>query len=284
MRYCGREFTKAEIELICKLIADHPKWTRAYLSKVVCDQIGWRRPDGRPKEMSCRVAMLRMEEDGLFTLPAPRGVRPPAYTLTPEIEQATQPPDVVPEVDLQTLTVEMVAKPVSSLWNGYVQRYHYLGHQLIPGAQLRYFVRAAGEVVALLSFGASAWKTKPRDELIGWTADQREKNLHLIVNNSRFLILPWIRRKNLASRILSLTSRRLPQDWMTAYAFSPVLIETFVEKPRFTGGCYKAANWLCLGDTQGRGKLDQFNLYAKPVKSIWVYPLVRDFRRRLCNS
>jgi hypothetical protein len=284
VRYCGREFTEAEIELIRKLIADQQKWTRAYLSKVVCDQIGWRRPDGRPKEMSCRVAMLRMEKDGLFTLPAPRGARPPAYTLIPAIEQATEAPEVAPEVDLQRLSVDLVTKAVSPLWNGYVQRYHYLGHQLIPGAQLRYIVRAAGEVVALLSFGASAWKTKPRDDHIGWTAEQREKHLHLIVNNSRFLILPWIRQKNLASRILSLTSRRLPQDWMAAYAFSPVLIETFVEKPRFTGGCYKAANWLYLGDTQGRGKLDQFKLYSKPVKSVWVYPLVRDFRRRLCNS
>jgi hypothetical protein len=283
MRYCGREFAETEIELIRKLIADHPKWTRAYLSKVACDQLGWRRPDGRLKEMSCRVAMLRMEKDGLFTLPAPRGARPPAYRLSPTIESVTEAPEIVSEVDLQKLSVDLVTKPESSLWNGYVARYHYLGHQLIPGAQLRYIVRAAGEVVALMSFGASAWKTKPRDDLIGWTADQRVKNLHLIVNNSRFLILPWIRQKNLASRILSLTSRRLPQDWMAAYAFSPVLIETFVEKPRFTGTCYKAANWLYLGDTLGRGKLDQFNLYAKPVKSIWVYPLVRDFRRRLCH-
>lgn len=110
----------------------------------------------------------------------------------------------------------------------------------------------------LLSFGASAWKTKPRDDLIGWTAEQRERNPHLIVNNSRFLMLPWIRRKNLASRILSLIAKRVPQDRLAIYAYSPVLLETFVERQRFTGTCYKAANWQYLGDTQGRGKLDTF--------------------------
>jgi hypothetical protein len=281
MRYCGREFTEDEIELIRQLLAGRPRLSRAGLSRAVCEQLTWRRPDGRLKEMSCRVAMLRMEKDGLITLPPPRGTKPTGYRLNSHIERATDVPEIVPEVDLGKLAVEVVTKRDSSLWNGYVQRYHYLGHQLIPGAQLRYFVRAADRIVALLSFGASAWKTKPRDDLIGWNAEQRVRNLHLIVNNSRFLILPWVRQKNLASRILSLISRRLPQDWLAAYAYSPVLLETFVEKPRFKGTCYKAANWRYVGDTQGRGKLDQFMLYAKPVKSIWVYPLVSDFRRYL---
>lgn len=284
MRYCGREFTEPEIERIRQLLVDQPQLHRAGLSRAVCEQLPWRRPDGRLKEMSCRVAMLRMAEDGLISLPPPRRARPPGYRLSTHIERATEAPEFVPQVDLGKLTVELVTKRDSPLWNGYVHRYHYLGHQLIPGAQLRYFVRIAGQAVALLSFGASAWKTKPRDEHIGWSAEQRVRNLHLIVNNSRFLILPWIQRKNLASRTLALISRRLPQDWLAAYAYSPVLLETFVEKPRFTGTCYKAANWKYLGDTQGRGKLDQFWRYGKPVKSIWVYPLVSDFRRHLCNT
>lgn len=283
MHYCAREFTEAEMQLIRQLIAGQPQMSRAALSRAVCEQLPWRRPDGRLKDMSCRVAMLRMARDGLITLPPPRRTKPSGYRLSAHIERATEVPELMPEVDLGQLTVEVVSKRDSPLWNGYVQRYHYLGHQLIPGAQLRYFVRAADQVVALLSFGASAWKIKPRDELIGWSAEQRVRNLHLLVNNSRFLILPWIRRKNLASRILALISRRLPQDWLAAYAYSPVLLETFVEKPRFTGTCYKAANWRHLGDTQGRGKLDQFMLYDKPVKSIWVYPLVSDFRRYLCT-
>jgi hypothetical protein len=270
--------------LIRQLLADQPQLNRAGLSRAVCQSLGWRKPNGQLKEMSCRVAMLRMAEDGLIALPPPRRAKPPGFRVSREVEHVTEAPKILPEVDLAGLAVDLVGKPYSSLWNGYIQRYHYLGHQLIPGAQLRYFVRAADHIVACLSFGASAWKTKPRDELIGWTDEQRERNLHLIVNNSRFLILPWIHQKNLASRILSLIAKRLPQDWLSIYSYRPVLLETFVERPRFTGTCYKAANWQYLGDTQGRGKLDTFRLYNKPVKSIWVYPLVRDFRQHLCNG
>ncbi len=126
--------------------------------------------------------------------------------------------------------------------------------------------------------------SKPRDELIAWSATQRVRNLHLVVNNSRFVILPWIRQKILASRIVALISRHLPQDWPLAYAFNSVLPATTVKNPRFTGTCYNAPNWRYLGDTRGRGALEQFMLYGKPAKSIWVYPLVSDFRRYLCTT
>jgi len=285
MRYCGRPFTLEEIELIRALLGATPALNRARLSREVCERLGWRRPDGRLKDMSCRVALLRMQTDGLITLPPPRNARPPPYLARPEIEQAVLAPPSVPAVDLTRLTIDPVShKRESLLWNAYIQHHHYLGHQPMPGAQLRYFVRAAGEVVALLSFGASAWKTQPRDEFIGWTRQQRERNLHLVINNARFLILPWIQCKNLASRVLALAARRLGEDWQLRYAYRPVLLETFVEKPRFAGTCYKAANWLCLGDTQGRGKLDRLHRNAEPVKSVWIYPLVGDFRQQLCNA
>ena len=285
MRYCGRPFTLEEIELIRALLGATPALNRARLSREVCERLGWRRPDGRLKDMSCRVALLRMQTDGLITLPPPRNAKPPPYLARPEIEQAVLAPPSVPAVDLTRLTIDPVShKRESLLWNAYIQHHHYLGHQPMPGAQLRYFVRAAGEVVALLSFGASAWKTQPRDEFIGWTREQRERNLHLVINNARFLILPWIQRKNLASRVLALAVRRLGEDWQLRYAYRPVLLETFVEKPRFAGTCYKAANWLCLGDTQGRGKLDRLHRNAEPVKSVWIYPLVGDFRQQLCNA
>jgi hypothetical protein len=285
MRYCGRPFTLEEIELIRALLGATPALNRARLSREVCERLGWRRPDGRLKDMSCRVALLRMQTDGLITLPPPRNAKPPPYLARPEIEQAVLAPPSVPAVDLTRLTIDPVShKRESLLWNAYIQHHHYLGHQPMPGAQLRYFARAAGEVVALLSFGASAWKTQPRDEFIGWTREQRERNLHLVINNARFLILPWIQRKNLASRVLALAVRRLGEDWQLRYAYRPVLLETFVEKPRFAGTCYKAANWLCLGDTQGRGKLDRLHRNAEPVKSVWIYPLVGDFRQQLCNA
>lgn len=285
MRYCGRAFTAADIELIRALIAAAPPLNRARLSREVCERLNWRRADGQLKEMNARVAMLRMQADGLIALPPPRNAKPVTYRAYPEIERAALEPVSVPTVDLARLSVDLVsAKRDSLLWNAYIQRHHYLGHQLLPGAQLRYFVRAADQVIALLSFGASAWKIKPRDEFIGWTREQRPCNLHLIVNNARFLILPWIKYRNLASHVLARISRRLADDWHARYAYRPVLLETFVEKPRFTGTCYKAANWQYLGDTQGRGKLDRLHRIAQPLKSIWVYPLVRDFRRHLCSG
>jgi hypothetical protein len=285
VNYCGRPFTASDIRLIRALIAADPPPSRFRLSREVCERLSWRRPDGKLKDMSCRVALLRMQADGLITLPLPRNAKPVSYQPRPEIEQEVLQPLFIPTVNLDRLTVELVIKRRNSLlWNAYIQRHHYLGHQLMPGAQLRYFVRTAGEIIALLGFGASAWKVRPRDECIGWTHEQRRRNLHLIVNNARFLILPWIQCRNLASRILSLTSRRLVHDWQTRYAYRPVLLETFVEKPRFHGTCYKAANWQYLGDTQGRGKLDTLHQHGEPIKSIWIYPLAHDFRRQLRNE
>ena len=281
MRYCGRDFSLEEIDLIRELLTV-PKMNRARLSREVCERLGWRRDNGALKDMSCRVALLRMQSNGLISLPPPRNPKPVTYRSYPHLEQAVLEPDVIPSIDLATLTVEPVLTTADSrLWNTYIEHHHYLGHQLMPGAQLRYFVRTAGHIIAALGFGASAWKVKPRDQLIGWTAEQRQRNLHLVVNNARFLILPWIRCKNLASRILALVSKRLPDDWYARYAYRPVLLETFVEKPRFTGTCYKAANWQNLGDTQGRGKLDTLHRKDQPIKSIWVYPLTPHFQRQL---
>jgi len=178
----------------------------------------------------------------------------------------------------------MVARREDShLWNEYVERYHYLGYEPLPGAQLRYFARAGGRILALLGFGAAAWKTAPRDRFIGWNVEQRRSRLHLIVNNARFLILPWVRSRNLASRLLAMAARRLADDWQHGYGYRPVLVETFVETPRFSGTCYKAANWIYLGQTQGRGKLDVDRTARLPKKSVWAYPLVPDFRRTLCG-
>ena len=285
MRYCGRDFTVSEIDRIRALIATIPPPSRYRLSQDACTAFAWRRPDGGLKDMSCRVALLKMEKDGLIRLPRARCARPVSCQVSPDQDATVREPAIMPPVNLKTLTVEIIAhKRDSRLWNATIEHHHYLGHKPLPGAQLRYLVRAEGTIVALLGFGAAAWKTKPRDVTIGWSAAQRQRNLPLIVNNARFLILPWIRHKNLASRILALVSRRLADDWQAHYGYRPVLLETFVEKPRFTGTCYKAANWHYLGDTQGRGKLDTFHRHAKPVKSIWIYPLTPDFRQHLCKD
>lgn len=285
LRYCGRAFTESELESIGNLIADTPGANRAQLSRLVCEHLGWYRADGRLKDMSCRVAMLHMHDEGLIQLPAPlngNGNGRPYKRRTPQAEPQLF-PTVIPVNALVDLHLEPLVKgKASHLWNEYIDRYHYLGYQPLPGAQLRYFARAKGGVLALFGFGAAAWKTAPRDRFIGWTPEQRERNLHLVVNNARFLILPWVHSRNLASRLLAMAARRLTDDWQQRYGYRPVLLETFVETLRFRGTCYKAANWIYLGETQGRGKLDVKHKALLPRKSIWAYPLAKDFRSKLC--
>jgi len=178
-------------------------------------------------------------------------------------------PDIIKPAGAFALDIELVTDKFSSkLWNELIDRYHYLGYKPLPGAQLRYFVKHKEEILAALGFGAAAWKTAPRDHYIGWSTDCRKDNLHLVVNNARFLILPWVKSKNLASRILSMVSRRLPDDWEARYNYRPVLFETFVERQRFDGASYKASNWVYVGDTQGRGKLDRYHEHKSDFTSI----------------
>ncbi|KLU60272.1 hypothetical protein CEB3_c03180 [Peptococcaceae bacterium CEB3] len=173
----------------------------------------------------------------------------------------------------------------SRLWNELIARYHYLGYTRLPGAQIRYLIYAgSGTLLGAIGFSAAAWALRPRDELIGWDKEQRVKRLNLVVNNSRFLILPWVRVKNLASKILSLTAKRLPQEWQAIYGYTPVLLETFVDQERYRGTCYKAANWSYVGETKGRGKWDRLNEYKLPVKDIYLYPLRKNFCEILTGS
>jgi hypothetical protein len=239
--------------------------------------------DGRLKDMSCRVALLRMHRQGLIRLPPPeKGNGNGRRGKTVSRRTDPQCPITASAAELQALTLHPITeKSDSALWNEYVQRYHYLGYQPLPGDQLRYFIKAQHRILGLLGFGAAAWKTAPRDRWIGWTPEQRRQRLHLIVNNARFLILPWVTSRHLASKVLALAARQLPRHWQACYAYRPVLLETFVEIPRFSGTCYKAANWLYVGDTQGRGKLDVRHRRALPVKAVFVYPLVRDARQQL---
>ena len=285
MKYCGREFSESEISQIKSMIADNPEITRFKLSKMVCTALNWLRIDGKPKDMSCRVALLKMEADQLFKLPPAKRGKPVRKANDPALEEAIRWPDNVQDFELKDVELNIVKglKP-SRLWNSYIDKYHYLGFALIPGAQLRYLVKVNEQIVALLSFGASAWKVMPRDTYIGWTKEQREKNLHLIINNSRFLILPWITKKNLASKVLSLISKRISDDWYKTYSYRPVLLETFVEDQRFLGTCYKASNWQCLGKTQGRGKLDTHKKKEKPIKTIWALPIDKKFRKKLTDE
>jgi hypothetical protein len=227
--------------------------------------------------------MLRMHRDKLITLPPPRRADVNKRRRL-RVTRASDPelPLSIPAGQLGELDFhEVTAGRDSSLWNELIGRYHYLGYNPLPGAQMRFLVFGRSHLIAALGFGASAWKVAARDRWIGWTAEERTKNLHLIVNNARFLIMPWITSKNLASRILGGVTRLLPELWEKRYASTPVLLETFVERERFRGTCYRAANWIHVGETKGRGKLDRRKEYALPVKDVFLFPLQRDFRKRL---
>lgn len=283
-RYCGRDFSKQELDLIRQLISENPSATRAVLSRLTCQAVHWYKIDGGLKEMSCRVAMLRMQDDGLIKLPAPRHRYCPANNVQFTSATAPKPGINKPVHALPCVQLRIVmGRQQSRLWNEYIHRYHYLGYKPLPGAQLRYFVISENNIIALLGFGASAWQCAPRDKYIGWTHDQRKKKLQYIVNNARFLILPWVKCKNLASKILSLTSHRLSRDWQGHYGYQPVLLETFVERDRFAGTCYKAANWVLVGQTKGRGKLGPAGKISVPIKDLWLYPLERNFRHILTS-
>ncbi len=272
--YCGRHFTADELQTLRHLIETHPRASRAQLSQQVCVLLDWLKPNGELKEMSCRVAMRRMQADGLITLPAARrrAPRQPKYLAT----AATDPQPLLtqPVHELPPLRLGQVAGSAHSRqWNETIARYHYLGYSPLAGSQCRYFVFAGERQVALLSFGASAWKLAARERFIGWQDEARQRNLHLVVNNARFLILPWIQSKGLDSKILSLIQRQLPNDWQARYGYCPVLMETFVETPRHRGTCYQAANWIKVGQTTGRGKKSPIRTPILPIKDIWLYPL-----------
>jgi hypothetical protein len=277
LRYCGRDFTDDELEVVRQLAASLP--TRQAISQALCDELSWYRPDGRRKDMSARVALIAMERDGLVALPAPRngngnGAIPRYVTPGFELELTISASlDALGRVEL----VVVDTKASSRRWRSLIASYHYLGYVPFAGAQLRYLIESSSGTLGALGFAASAWSCAPRDAHIGWDAPTRKARLHLVVGNARFLILPQVRVANLASHVLSRVARRLPADWQATYGYAPALLETFVETGRFTGASYKAANWIHVGQTKGRGKLDRYNEHALAVKDIYLYPLQRDY-------
>ena len=232
--------------------------------------------------MSARVAMLRMHRDGLIVLPPPRNR--PRTMRPPPPSPATDPPPFPPPArlgEVRPVRVEPVADAAGGrCWNAFVARHHYLGYTPLPGAQLRYFARAAGgEPLALFGFGAAAWKTAPRDRFVGWTPEARQRNLPLVVNNARFPILPWIRIPNLASHLLAQVERRLPDGLAPDATPSAPSCSKPSAKPRAsTAPAYRSANWIPVGKTQGRGKLDRRHEFARPVKDIYLKPLRPDWK------
>ncbi len=288
VRYCGRLFTDQDIELLHGLLADRETYpTRAAIAIALCEALDWRQGNGRLKDMSARQALLRMQSDGLIVLPAPARGGGGSGAKTPAFTPASDPREPITgsRHNLKSLRLELVVRRSDMLlWRELIARYHYLGYTPLTGARMHYLIYDGVRLLGAIGFGASAWKLAPRDRFIGWTPAQREQNLHLIVNNARFLLLPWVHVKYLASSVLALAARRMQQDWIERHNYRPVLLETFVDHRLYPGTSYKAANWIYVGDTQGRGKLDRYELRDKPIKAIFLYPLDKDFRTQLTRG
>jgi hypothetical protein len=281
MQVCGREFDEALIGRIRAEVGDKPVLTRRRLSLQVCGWLKWASPNGKPKEVSCRVALLKLERRGLVKLPAPhrwgnsQSARRKLQPSGIQIDRITRGLAELGGIELVRLDSHQTS--LSKIWNGLMQSYHYLGAGPLCGAQIRYLIKSEHYGwLGGLAFSAAAWRLKPRDQWIGWDEEARKANLNRVVCNSRFLIPSQVQVPNLASHVLSLAARRLSRDWNERYGLTPLLLETFVEKERFAGTSYQAANWQKVGETQGRGRQDRQRNNLRRVKDIYVYPLVRD--------
>jgi len=284
----GRYFTEEDFWVVKETIRRFPKLSRQELTNTICENLEWFAPNGKYKVDACRKLLEKLEAEGQVILPEKRKSRSqPQQKVTPgkrteaELEICGAVHDVAP-LHLESIR----SREDIRLWNEYVERYHYLGYKRPFGAHQRYFIvsHTLNRRLGCLLFSASAWALAERDAWIGWDQEARSQRLHLIVNNSRFLIFPWVRVKNLASKAMSLAARQVPIDWQERYGFEPVLLETFVDTTRYYGTCYKAANWILLGETAGRGRMDRYTKKLLTPKQIYVYPLHRNFRLLLCGE
>jgi hypothetical protein len=286
LTFCGRTFRTGELELMRQITREFSGLGVTEIARTVCELLEWKRPSGGLKNHECRQLLERLQAEGFLQLPdlrklggqGPRRADVSAAGCEPAaIECAAS--------ECEPLELALVEGPAESRrWREQMERYHYLGCRVPFGAHLRYGVRNRERELACLLFTSPAWKMQARDEWIGWSDEQRRHNLQAIVNNGRFLILPWVRVKGLASRILALSARQMPGEWETRYGYRPLLLETLVDAKRFRGTCYRAANWIRVGQTAGRGRMDrEHKAHGQSVKDIYVYPLVRDFRQRLCG-
>ena len=279
----GRSVGHEELETIRRFLAENWQEGRSAISRLLCRHWDWRQSNGLYKERACRVLLLKLEELGEIKLP-PRMTEnfrhPKRADRWNYIYDTSELHGKVSEFG--SLTIKMVRRsPDEGLWDHLIERFHYLGKPWIVGSYLKYLAYLDGRLVACLGWGSAAWKVACRDAFIGWNQTTREGNLQKIVNNVRFLILPWVRVEHLASKVLAANIRVLQDDWRQFYRQPIVLLETFVEKQRFKGTCYKAANWHCVGETKGRGKYDRYNNYAAPVKAVYLYPLAKNLREAL---
>jgi hypothetical protein len=283
----GKTISRKEIDRVKQILDQHPDWHRTKISQKICEEWNWRNDKGRLKDIACRSLLRKLESKGLITLPVPRRKPVPRmkdkrnlqqqFSFLSDLSGASTFKEAVP----LTITIASPGTTEGKLFAALLAEHHYLGYKGSVGEHLAYLVKdAQGSILACLLFGAPAWKIAPRDKHIGWQDEQRQKNLKFITNNMRFLLLNKI--PHVASHILGRIARRISQDWQDKYGHGIVLLETFVEIDRFKGTCYRAANWINVGETQGRSRNDRYSKLQVPVKHIYLYPVDKDFKEKLC--
>ena len=278
-----RTISQPDLEFIQVTVNAHWDKGRTQISKILCQKWNWFQPNGRPKDMACREILLTLHRNGLLDLPPGkhdgRNLKRNRSIPIVLIDQSAIQSKLS---DLPIVQLKLVRNtPLEPLYNSLVQQHHYLSYRQIVGNHLKYIAFIEDRPVACLGWGSAAWSVKSRDSLIGWDKATKENNLHFVANNTRFLILPWVKVKFLASKLLALNAKRIFNDWMRVYNHPIYLLETFVEKDRFKGTCYKAANWLCVGQTKGTAKRGHDHLFHGKIKDVYLYPLRKDFRKKL---
>jgi len=285
LRYRGRVIEAADIEFIQELIAQNPEASRRALSAKLCQAWNWVQPNGQLRDMVCRSLMLQLHRGGLIELPAKRIEAINNVVARRQRQLAVPPPG--PELQgsvaqLGELELRQVRRAEGeALFGRLMAAYHYLGYTQPVGEHLKYLVYAGEQPIACLAWSSAPRHLGWRDRFIGWSPTVRRRNIHLIAYNSRFLILPWVRIHNLASHLLGRMARQLSADWQSLYQHPIYLLETFIDTERFSGSCYKAANWIYLGLTAGRGNNAPTHEVTRSIKALWVYPLGKDFRQAL---
>ena len=295
LSFAGREFSSADLELIRQITSDFAGLGITEIARTACELLEWKRPSGGLKNPECRRLIEHLAGQGLLRLPERRGCGAPGPRRVARTVRGESPAEICGSAgEFAPLRLEVVRGGQAdhsgnhALFKELLDRHHYLGYRVPFGASLRYLVcseRAPENVLACLLWSSPAWRMAARDAWIGWNDGERARNLQYIVNNSRFLILPGVRVKGLASKILAAGARQLPADWEKLYGYRPLLLETLVDAERFRGTCYRAANWIKLGQTTGRGRLDREHaLHGAAVKDLYVYPLCRHVGERLRTS
>ena len=286
IRYRGRAVTGKDIAFVRSLIAEHPGESRRALSQELCRAWGWVQQNGALRDMVCRGLLLELNRGGHIELPPPMYSRPtPFLSKKPSRIEMDQTPVEGTVSDLGPLEFRQVRRtPAEAVFNSLIAHHHYLGYCQPVGEQLKYIIYAKDRPIACLAWSSAPRHIGDRDRFIGWTKDDRKKNLSLIACNTRFLILPWVKVSCLASHILGAMARILPLDWERIYNHPLHYLETFIDQERFHGTCYRAANWIYLGKTTGRGKNDQTHKVNRSIKGVWGYPLSKEFRFHLCGG